>query len=213
MTRRSSPASSPAPMAGRFCKSGPPWSGAYELQGRPDGQRPHKMESALDYQRARCRRQKTPAKLPASRSTPTTVPSCLRKACSITSGTSTSSNSTTGRASSATPAATSKRSTSSINMPSANRTACTSNNGAYLLRMHFVARAMIDWEANRHSTAWHHSRGPAKLEALPECDVETFQYERQRSSTPCATSPNKSKSPTPERGRTLGARTPPSHRG
>jgi len=52
----------------------------------------------------------------------------------------------------------------------------------YLLRMNTVARAMVDWEAGRHDAALRIARdGIEKIESLTEGEGETFQYERQRS--------------------------------
>jgi len=52
----------------------------------------------------------------------------------------------------------------------------------YLLRMNSVARAMVDWEAGRHDAALRIARDAiGKVEALPELEAESFQYERQRS--------------------------------
>jgi hypothetical protein len=52
----------------------------------------------------------------------------------------------------------------------------------YILRINTVARAMIETEAGQHDEALKIVRtGIARLEALPEMENETFQFERQRS--------------------------------
>jgi hypothetical protein len=52
----------------------------------------------------------------------------------------------------------------------------------YLLRMNSVARAMVDWEAGRHDAALRVARDAVtKIESLAEMEAEAFQYERQRS--------------------------------
>ncbi len=52
----------------------------------------------------------------------------------------------------------------------------------YLLRMHGMARAMQEWDAQRHRAAVRLVRATlAQIEALPDLELETFQVERQRS--------------------------------
>jgi hypothetical protein len=52
----------------------------------------------------------------------------------------------------------------------------------YLLRMHTVARAMVEWDAGRHATAIEIARKTiATLDSLSDMENETFQVERQRS--------------------------------
>jgi len=52
----------------------------------------------------------------------------------------------------------------------------------YIIRMNTVARAMIEWEAGRHAKALRIAGdGAAAIEALPEIENETFQFERDRS--------------------------------
>jgi hypothetical protein len=52
----------------------------------------------------------------------------------------------------------------------------------YLLRMNVVARAMVEWEAGRHGEALRVVRETiARIEALTDLDTETFDTERQRS--------------------------------
>lgn len=52
----------------------------------------------------------------------------------------------------------------------------------YLLRMNCVARAMLEWEAGHHDAALRIARDAvAKIEALTDLETEAFQYERQRS--------------------------------
>jgi len=52
----------------------------------------------------------------------------------------------------------------------------------YLLRMNAIARSMLEWENGRHTAALQIARDAiTRIEALPEQENETFQYERQRS--------------------------------
>jgi hypothetical protein len=52
----------------------------------------------------------------------------------------------------------------------------------YVLRMHAVARAMAEWEAGHHATALRHARAAVtQIEGLAEVDSETFRVERERS--------------------------------
>ena len=52
----------------------------------------------------------------------------------------------------------------------------------YILRMNAAAHAMFELEAGEHSQAIAHLNAAARqIETLPEIDDETFQYERQRS--------------------------------
>jgi len=52
----------------------------------------------------------------------------------------------------------------------------------YLLRMNAVARAMLEWEAGRHDAALRIARDAVeKIEALPELEAESFHCERERS--------------------------------
>ena len=53
---------------------------------------------------------------------------------------------------------------------------------SYLLRMNVVARAMVEWEAGRHGEALRVVRETiARIEALPDLETETFTTERDRS--------------------------------
>jgi len=52
----------------------------------------------------------------------------------------------------------------------------------YLLRMNAVARAMVEWEAGRHDSALRMAQDAVEtIQSLPDMEVETFHYERQRS--------------------------------
>jgi hypothetical protein len=52
----------------------------------------------------------------------------------------------------------------------------------YILRMQAAAQAMLELERGEHAGALAHLAAAARrIEALPELDDETFQYERQRS--------------------------------
>jgi hypothetical protein len=52
----------------------------------------------------------------------------------------------------------------------------------YLLRMNVSARAILEWEAGRHAAALRIVReGIAQIEGLEELEIETFHVERQRS--------------------------------
>ena len=52
----------------------------------------------------------------------------------------------------------------------------------YILRMNAVARSMVAWESGRHGDALRVVRDViAAIQGLPEIESEAFQYERQRS--------------------------------
>jgi hypothetical protein len=52
----------------------------------------------------------------------------------------------------------------------------------YLLRMHGIAQAMREWDAHHHDAALQIvQETTAQIHALPDLDGETFQIERQRS--------------------------------
>ena len=78
----------------------------YELDGRPDGSRPHDADSVLDHYCARLEDAKKAGSEPGSASIPMTASSCSTKACCTTIATCTCSNSRTGPARSATRCAT-----------------------------------------------------------------------------------------------------------
>jgi excinuclease UvrABC helicase subunit UvrB len=52
----------------------------------------------------------------------------------------------------------------------------------YLLRMHAVARGMVEWEGGHHAEALRIVRDTiARIEALADLETETFTTERERS--------------------------------
>jgi len=155
----------------------------FELQGRPDGLRPHNTTSAFDFQRARLERMQSQGK---GDSFNLNANDCgelfeegvlyyfrylhlfqLRKWAPVIRDTARNLAlfDFVGRHA--------KRDQDRIHLEQWR---------PYLLRMNTVARAMVDWEAGRHADALHTVRDAiTKLESLDEVETEAFQYERQRS--------------------------------
>lgn len=155
----------------------------FELQGRPDGGRPHNAESAFDFQRARLARQEAQGK---ADSFSLNVNECAElfeegvlyyfrylhlfqlqdwsRAIRDTARNLSLFDFVHQHA---------KREQDRLHLEQWR---------PYLLRMNAIARAMVEWESNRHDAALRIAREAiAKIEALSELEIEAFQYERQRS--------------------------------
>jgi hypothetical protein len=154
----------------------------YEVDGRPDGARPHGRESALEYHVEKLQRPGLRAGKRSSSWTPVKARSSSTKPRFTISAMSACSSSRTGNAPFAIPPATCAPSTSHRYAQREEDRLYLEKWRPYILRINATARAMLELESGHYEQALHAVRGAMEtINALEELDDETFKFERQRS--------------------------------
>lgn len=155
----------------------------YELEGRPDGLRPHNTTTALDYYRAKLRRYQTQGKTDSFRLTAGECAELFEEGVlfyfrylhlfTIKQWSRVARDTTRNLSLFDFVRDHAKRQQDRIHLEQWR---------PYILRMHTISRAMVEWEAGHHRQALRlANEGLTAIEDLPDLDHETFQFERQRS--------------------------------